>query len=249
MTDIPLVVVGWIALAFFVGATAKGALGFGMPSIAVPLIASLVDVKAALALMCMPIIASNLWQAFHGGYLLKTLSRFRWIFITVGGGCVFGAYLLASLDSGLIFAVVGTIIVIYVSANLMAPSFRIPAERERAVGLVVGSLAGVIGGMSTLFGPPLIMYFTALHLAKDHFIASLGGVLLFASFLTVISYLAMDILTQRLLLLSALCLLPMLAGLLFGQVIRNWINPALFRRGVLILLFFAGLNLIRRGVM
>lgn len=246
--DPSLLVIGGVALAFFIGASAKGALGFGMPAIALPLMASLVDVRVALALLSLSLVLSNVWLLAGGGYVHEILRRFWWMFPMIGIGCALGASILASLPPEPLYLLVGIVVLASVALNVAAPSLRIPAHRERLLGLVFGFVGGVAGGMSTLFGPPLILYFTSLHLARDYFVATVSTVLLFASLLVVTSYLVLDILTLPLLGLSALCLLPMLAGLWFGRFLRERVDPVLFRRAVLAMLFAAGLNLVRRAL-
>lgn len=242
-----LIVLG-VALVMFVASSAKGALGFGMPSIAVPLMASFIDIRVALALLTLSLVFSNVLLVADGSHSGAVLRRFWWIFPMIALGCALGATILARLPTEPLYLVVGLVVLATVALNVAAPSLRVPPRRERAVGLVMGFVGGLVGGMATLFGPPLMVYFTSLHLPKDYFVDTLATVLLFASFLVVASYLAVDILTPRLLGLSALCLVPMVAGLWFGRFLRDRVPQALFRRAVLTMLFVAGINLVRRAL-
>ena len=244
----PAVIVGAVALAFFIGGMVKGAVGFGMPVVALPIIASFVDVRTGLALLCLPLIASNVWQAFSGGHFLGVARRFRWLFATLVVGCALGASVVVRLDQKLVFLAVGAAVLLYVLMTVAAPSFRISTPREHVTGIMTGLISGVLGGFAALFGPPLIMYFAALDLPKEVFVASIGTTMLLASVVVAASYVAVGIVTPSLLGLSAASLFPLGAGLLFGEVIRRWVRPEVFRRAILVALLLVGVNLLRRGL-
>ena len=65
-----------IAGAFIVAGIAKGAIGMGLPPIALALMSFAVPLEDALALMVVPSMATNIWQAIYGRGFLKLLRRF-----------------------------------------------------------------------------------------------------------------------------------------------------------------------------
>src|SRR5690606_26514722 len=54
----------------------KGTLGVGLPMVAVPLLALVVPAPTAIALMAVPVLASNLWQAIDSGAAKSYVVRF-----------------------------------------------------------------------------------------------------------------------------------------------------------------------------
>ena len=64
------------ASAFFAGGSVKGAFGFGLPLVAVPILASVSAPATAVSLMFIPVLAANVWQAFQGGYYGRAWRRF-----------------------------------------------------------------------------------------------------------------------------------------------------------------------------
>ena len=129
--------------------------------------------------------------------------------------------------------------------NLVLP---LPAAHERAVGLGAGLLGGVLGGISTAFGPPLLMYFSALRLPKAQFVAAIGVVWSFASlFLIAAFYSAAILIGERIAWSMAACI-PVALGLWVGIRLRNRIPQEPFRRLVGLGLLLLGANLIRRGM-
>lgn len=247
--DVSIAVVALVAAALFAGGTAKGALGFGMPLVSLPIITGIIDVRVALPLMTMPILISNVWQAFHGRMALPVVQRYWRLYLAMAAGCALGALLFASIDPRYIFLLLGISVLAFVAADFAASSLTIKAAHERSAGIAAGFVGGVMGGVSTFFGPPIIMYFVALHLPQEVFIAALGITWLLASLLLITSYLSVDVLTAQLALLSLACAAPVFTGVLFGRWLVRHMSQRLLRNGVLIFLVLTGLNLIRRAVL
>lgn len=70
-----------------------------------------------------------------------------------------GAWLLASVDKGLIVKVVSGIIVAFVL--IMATGVRYHGKRSVAAGMAVGGISGVMMATTSVGGPPVLMYLLA----------------------------------------------------------------------------------------
>src|SRR5581483_4759156 len=68
--------------ALFLGGFTKGIAGLGLPMIAIPLLAFAVKLPTAVALLVIPTVVSNLFQAFQRGAFLPVLRRF-WPFLAL----------------------------------------------------------------------------------------------------------------------------------------------------------------------
>jgi uncharacterized membrane protein YfcA len=75
-----------IFLAFAIGGTVKGALGFGMPLTTMSLLSAFLDVPTAAALNALPMLCANIFQANRGGLLVATLRRFWPLLIALAIG-------------------------------------------------------------------------------------------------------------------------------------------------------------------
>ena len=113
---------------------------------------------------------------------------------------------------------------------------------------MAGALGGLLGGVSTIWGPPMMMYFVMLRLTKDVYIQAVGLVWFIASIPLVIAYIRYGILTFQTTLLSIIMCIPGAIGFLVGQKLRRRINQKLFRTLLLWFLLLVGLNLIRRAI-
>jgi uncharacterized membrane protein YfcA len=237
-----------IFLAFAIGGTIKGALGFGMPLTTMSLLSAFLDVPTAAALNALPMLCANIFQANRGGLLVATLGRFWPLLIALAIGTWMGATLIVSLDPRWLLGVLGAIVVVFCTINHFHPRLRLPDRRERAVGIATGFIAGITGGLSTVHGPPLIMYAASLRLAKEAFVAALGTFFLMGGIFVIIAFVERGILNRETAPWSLLCVLPVLAGMWLGQRFARRVDQERFRKAVMIVLLLLGLNLIRRAV-
>jgi len=236
-------------LTFLVAGTVKGTLGIGLPLVAVPLLATVLDLPTALALMVVPVLASNVMQAMQGRDQVATLRRFWPLLLTLIPCAVLAAQFVSSVDLRTGSLVLGAIVVLFSISQLIKVRFDIPVRRERWLNPVIGVVAGLLGGVSNLFGPPLIMYLVALRLEKDAFVTTIGLLFIVAS-LTLYSTLAVvGVVTFDNALASLVAALPVMAGVFLGTRLRNRIDQKVFERVLLVVLVLIGLNLIRRAVL
>src|SRR5437868_9077976 len=109
-----------IAGAFIVAGIAKGAIGMGLPPIALALMSFAVPLEAALALMVVPSMATNIWQAIYGRGFLRLLRRFRTMAATSVAGLMVVAVGFGQLGSPMAMTWVGVILVVYSTMALTA---------------------------------------------------------------------------------------------------------------------------------
>src|SRR6202012_5565553 len=64
-----------IAAAFLAAGFVKGALGLGLPTVSMGLLAVTMPPAQALAIVIVPAIVTNIWQTFVGPYLRDILRR------------------------------------------------------------------------------------------------------------------------------------------------------------------------------
>ena len=85
-------VLGLVAALIFSGVV-KGVLGVGLPLILVPLTTQFLDVPVAVALLTVPMIATNIGQALEGGRTIPAIWRLRSMLaaLVLGtlSGCIF----------------------------------------------------------------------------------------------------------------------------------------------------------------
>lgn len=236
------------ALALALGGLVKGSIGVGLPVVVIAVLSNFMPVPLVLALVTFPILLTNLWQALHAGGLMVHLKRF-WPMI----GCLvvsiwLSARLVVSLEPRVLYGLIGAVVTSFVVTNYLKVAWAVTPSAEKWAAPLAGSIGGFLGGISTIWGPPMMMYFIMLRLPKETYIQAVGLVWFLASIPLVIAYIHHGILTAQTGALSILACVPGFAGLAVGQMLRKRIDQEMFRKVLLLFLFVVGLNLIRRAI-
>jgi uncharacterized protein len=234
--------------AFAVGGFVKGVVSIGMPLAALPLFTFVVDVRTAVGLLLLPILVSNVVQGFEGPGTYAFLRRFLPLIACLVLGSFIGSAMLASLEQKQLLLLVGSFAAVAAILSLMNPRLAIPAHGERWLSPPVGFASGVIGGMSTLYGPILIVYLIGLKLPRDEFVKGMSLLYLTAAVCLILGSLSQKTAGTFEFAMSAVGIIPVYFGMLVGRAVRKRINPDIFRKLVLGFLLITGVNMIRQGM-
>jgi len=225
----------------------KGAIGIGLPLITIPSLAFFVGVPQAIAVMSLPILITNGYQAFWNPEWRGALGRFWPMMTFLVAGVLLGANLLVALDERSLYTVLGVAVIVFGVLNLANPRLTVPERAQRWLPAPVGFGAGLLGGLSNFFGPPIVMYLVALKLPREAFVAT-TGLAFFAGGIPLYRMLiAYGIYGWGLAAASAVAVAPVLAGVRVGERLRQRVPQEAFRLMVLGLLILIGLNLLRRA--
>jgi len=238
-----------ISAAIFIGGIVKGISGLGLPIVTIAIVVNFVSAPMALAIVVVPILVTNLWQAFRSGDLLAPARQFAPMIICFVISLVVTAHFVVKFDPKTLFGILGVCVTIFTLSNLIRPPATTlsPATQKWAAPLA-GTLGGILGGLSTIWGPPMMMYLMLLRLPKDTWVRVIGLVWTMGAIPLTLSYWANGILNAQTTPLSIYACVPGMLGILVGEVIRKRIDQETFRKFLLFALFIIGLNLIRRAV-
>jgi uncharacterized membrane protein YfcA len=247
-------IVAWLPIilacgvALVLAGVVKGILSIGLPLAGMPLLTLVVDVPTAVGILMIPLILSNLIQAIEGRGTLALLKRFWPLIICLIGGTFIGTALFAALDQHVLLLTVGVLAIVLSTFSIMQPHVTVSRHMERWAGPPVGFVAGLIGGMSTLFGPLLSVYVVGLKMPRDDFVKAISLLFLIASVCLMLGGTAQGTAGAKELTWSAVAMIPVYGGMLIGQRVRRYINPEQFRILVLGVVWLTGANLIRMGL-
>lgn len=237
------------AIAYFAGGFVKGAVGFALPLVAVTGAASVLPAQVAVALIILPVLVANTWQAFSTGVgpLLATLRRFWPMNLVLVVVIWFSAGLLPLIDDHLFFAGLGVMVAFFAGLQLAGWRPPHPGRHERAVGLGVGAFGGFTGGLAGIWGPPVVLYLLALRVDKLEQIRATGLCFMLGSYVLVVAHSQTGVLNEQTAAFSAAAILPTLIGQWIGQKAQRRLDQELFRKITLIVLCVSALNLLRRA--
>lgn len=243
----PAALCGVIA-AFLFGGVVKGVTGVGLPLVLVPLTAQFLDVRVAVALLSVPMVATNIAQAAEGGHTLAAIRRI-WLMLTMlAAGTFLGVHLLVSIDRHRLNVILGVGFLALAALLLVMPRVRVHRGAARWAGPFVGLAAGVIGGMSAMFGPPIIAYLIGIGTEPDSFVKQMAIFAFTASATMLVALGGSGTLSGTDLLASAAAIIPIQLGMPMGRWLRHRTKQDLFRALVLIILAAGGLDMLRRAL-
>jgi hypothetical protein len=219
-----------VAGAFVAGGVVKGLLGVGLPLVIVPLLALVIPSPKAIALMGIPIVLSNVWQAADSGHVVYALRRFATLLVTLAVATAVTARLALGLPVATLNALVAGALLLAVALMAWHPQLDIDARAERRWGAAVGTLSGMMGGVSSLMGPVLITYLVALRLPRETFIGSISVIYLVGVLPLMGAMVSLDLLGVPEAILSGLALAPLFVGMALGKRLRSRVSEPAFRR-------------------
>ncbi len=238
-----------VAFAFIAGVV-KGTTGFAMPLIMISSLGSFLSPEMALAGLIVPTVAANLWQAFRSGISAAIISaKAHWRYLAIALSCsAISAQFFTRVPTGLLFTILGLTITAFTTLQLIGWRPKVDPENRRLAELGIGSVAGTLGGFTGTWGPPTVLYLTALDTPKKEHVRVQGVVYGVGAVVFALAHVRSGVLAGEGLRLSVLLLIPALIGMVAGVAVQDRLDQDKFRFVVTIVLLAAGLNLIRRGV-
>ncbi|MEL1264838.1 sulfite exporter TauE/SafE family protein [Pseudoxanthomonas putridarboris] len=237
----------WIIVStFLIAGLVKGATGMGLPTIAMGLLGALMPPVAAATMLVVPSFVTNAWQLASGPAAVGLVRRLWPMMLGIVMGTVAGSALLVRMDPLWTGLALGVALMGHAGYALASPSASVPRRSEPWLSPVVGLVTGAISGATGVFVMPAVPYLQSLRLDKDELVQALGLSFTVSTVALATGLWGHGAFRPGQLGLSALAVVPALAGMWVGQRIRARISQVVFRRCFLLLLFVLGSELALR---
>ncbi len=225
-----------IFITFLLSGLVKGVIGLGMVALSIGLMTAVTDLPTAMALLLVPSLTTNIWQSLAGGKTLEMVRRIWPFLLMVMATIGIGAMALTRINHAILSAFLGMLLVVYAVTSLNGFRLAIDPRHERWTGAVIGTVNGLLTGMTGSFVVPGVMYLQAIGLTRDQLIQAMGLHFLACTLALGAALQGNDFLTEELAILSMGALVPAAIGMVIGQKFRRHLPEPLFRR-----IFFVGL--------
>lgn len=232
------------------GGVVKGVVGFAMPMVVISGLSSFMEPELALAGLILPTLVANGTQALRQGLAPAWASARRfWVYLTVGGlVLIASAQLVRVLPIGVMLGIIGVPVMMFAVLQLVGLRFALERQRKD-VEAAIGAFAGFLGGISGIWGPPTVLYLTALDTEKNEQMRVQGVIYGLGAVALVGAHVGSGVLRAETLPLSLALIAPALLGQWLGGRVLDRIDQAAFKKATLFILLIVGLNLIRRALM
>jgi|TARA_B110000444_G_scaffold257804_1_gene297127 uncharacterized membrane protein YfcA len=225
--------------AISAGGFLKGVISFGFPLIALPILSLALPPKSAIFLLFFSLIFVNIREI-----KIKNRENYKRIAPLALGiflGIIVGSIIFHKVESEFISKMIGGTIVLSALINYFGFKINSSLLLNTSFSLLYGLFAGVIGGMTTIVGPLIVIYLVSLNLKKQIFselvslsvfscLAPLYGIFFIYQEVTINDFLV-----------SAAFAIPAILMQILGFKIRTIIPQNTFKNVTLFILIIIGL--------
>lgn len=236
------------AVAFFLAGFVKGAVGLGLPPVAMGLLSVVMAPAQAAALRVVPAFVTNVWQLAAGPHV-GTMTRRLWPMLaaSVVATLVAGALLHGAFGGGAIVAL-GFALIASALLGLAAPPLRVSPGAERWLAPLAGATTGLVTAATGVSSIPAAPFLGALGFDREHLIQALGRSFTVSTVAIAVALAGSGILGVGTAGVSVLALVPALLGMQLGGWVRGRVSEPVFRRCFHLGLLGLGLHLAARGL-
>jgi uncharacterized protein len=226
----------------------KGVIGMGMPTVSLALLSLWMPLPAAVQIMVIPTVVTNVWQALVGDGFARLLRRFRTLLAATAVGVWIGYVGLFRTDPQAMTALLGAAIGVYALSGLLGFPLMPPVRRERVASPVVGLATGVLAGATGNISMPALAYLNRLDLPRNDIVQMLGILFTLGAATLGLLLAGHGDYSPRMLAVSALAVVPGVAGMLLGQRVRGRLSERVFRRALFTGLLLVAVHLVMKGL-
>jgi uncharacterized membrane protein YfcA len=233
----------FIAVVFLLAGFVKGAIGLGLPTVSMGLLAVAMPPVHALALVIVPGILTNIWQTFVGPYLRDIMRRLWPLLLGLAAGIWLNAGSMTGPYARYSTIVLGFLLVIYAVIGLRKANLHIARHNEKWVGAIVGLITGVISAATGVQVIPSMPFLQAIGMERDELVQALGVFFTLATVALAFNLSSAGVLNESTALPGVVALACSFTGMAIGQAVRTRMEPESFRRWFLNAMMVLGIYL------
>lgn len=237
-----------VAVIFLLAGLVKGTASFGMPLVIIPLMSHMVPVPTAASLTVLPMLVSNAVQAYQTRRAAAVMKTVWPLYVVLPISLSASVRLVTAIDPAMLYILIGVLVETFVILQAIGRVPPVGATARTPLLVASGTVAGVIGGATSLFAFPTLQLLFALRLAPLEFVFASSMMFLIGSIALGSGFASIGVLGGSEFTVSVLSILPMLAGLSAGQYLLRHGSKVWFRRVVLVVMAAMGVSMIMRAI-
>ena len=224
-------VIAFVVLACLLAGFGHGALGFGFPIVATPLVALAIDIRSAIALLAPITLVLTVISALRGVALSSIVREFWFLPLATALGAWLGTRILLAMPPEPFLLILAGVILLYLNLDRVGRGRSALVQRLRVpFGAAFGFVAGVCEAVANVAGPILLIYFMLLGLAPAQVVQTLNLCFSLGKGAQTATWaMSGEISVGGWLLIGALTV-PSVAALFAGMRVRSRIDAPTYRR-------------------
>jgi len=229
--ELGVALLAFLAAVCVLSGFAHGALGFGFPIVATPLVALAIGIKSAIALLAPITLVLTLICALRGVALVSIVREFWFLPLAAALGAWLGTRILLAVPPEPFVLVLVAVIVLYLNLDRLGRGKSALVQRLRMpFGVAFGFVAGISEALANVAGPLLLIYFMLLGLAPAQIVQTLNLCFSLGKGAQTATWAMSGEIDARGWLAIGALALPSVVALLAGMRVRNRIDAATYRR-------------------
>lgn len=217
-------------LIFLLAGTVKGIVGFGLPLVSITLLTPLYGLVDAIAVMVLPAMVTNFWQALNGGRFTSLWKRLWPLYLSGAVSTVIATSALVQIDVQWPTVLLGSVILAYSLVGLTAWQPVEPGRCETWLSPATGVVTGLITGLTGVLVFPLTIYFQALNLDRRALFQAMGIYLLMANVALALVFGWQSAFPEEITQLALIGIVAGFVGMALGQRIQAHLSAQQFKR-------------------
>lgn len=234
-----LLIAGVYVLAGFI----KGVIGIGLPTTAIALLTIIVSPLEAMAINILPMMTTNIYQFAKADSHIQLIRDYWRFAIMMVIFLLLASFFAAGLGNDIIRVLIAVSVLIFTLNNLFGIHWRLNPAHDAQWQIGMGTLSGILGGLTSIWGVPMTIYLVMKRLQPKQFVDATGFFILLGCFPLSAGYLHTGILTEAALWPACAGVLGAFAGFYFGAHARKAVAPQLFHKLVLGMFLVMGLKM------
>jgi uncharacterized membrane protein YfcA len=224
-------VIAFVALACLIAGFGHGALGFGFPIVATPLVALAIDIKSAIALLAPITLVLTVISALRGAALSAIVREFWFLPIATALGAWLGTRILLATSPEPFLLILAGVILLYLNLDRVGSGRSELVRRLRMpFGAAFAFVAGVCEAVANVAGPILLIYFMLLGLAPAQIVQALNLCFSLGKGAQTATWAMSGQISPRGWVIIGALAVPAVAALFVGMRVRSRIDAATYRR-------------------
>ena len=233
-----------IATALAAGGLTKGLTGMGLPSVSIPIMASVLGVQRAVLTLIIPIVVSNLWLSWANRDCRNDVPELPRLLLFGLPGAAAGAGVLYLASEQMLATLLAVWIAAYLLLRLAHPNFSLSGAARRRYSPAVGVTAGALQAATGISAPVLAPYLDALGLSPRSYVFAVATAFAALAGTHLMVLLIFRAYSLQQLFESSLAVIPALLFVPIGSWLREFLPIHAFGIVIRILLLVMAVRLI-----
>ncbi|MBB43996.1 MAG: hypothetical protein CMM44_09570 [Rhodospirillaceae bacterium] len=233
-----------VLIAIAVGSYLKGAIGLGLPIIAIPTLAAFLGAQHAIVVITLPTFFSNVWICWRYRKMRANIPYIKVALFSACLGTLAGSFILRELtDIALLWLLIAWIGA-YLLNMIFNPNFRLEGPAAKKVSPIFACIAGISQGATGIAGPVVATWIHSYRLEKELYVFGVSIMFLVIATTHLVSVASLGLLDYERLFQGTLAIIPTLAFTQIGMWTTRFMSPRIFNKLVIIFIIIMEIKLL-----